>query len=104
MLIKFYLIVFCCLIAISILILFNLIRSSKNLFLFLINLEFFFLNIMHIIIVFGLVWGIYDGQVFSFFIIALAASEAVVGFGFLIKFYNNNNYSLSTAQLQKLRG
>jgi NADH-quinone oxidoreductase subunit K len=47
--------------------------------------------------------GDLTGQMFSFFIVAIAASEVAVGLGLLILWYKkNNNINLDT--LQKMKG
>ena len=61
--------------------------TRRNLFFILLGVELM-LNASNLAFVtFDGVWGRLDGQVYSFFVMALAASEACVGLSILVLFY-----------------
>jgi NADH:ubiquinone oxidoreductase subunit K len=67
---------------------YGLITNSENLLKFMVFVEIIYLNISYMLIFISYNTVETVGIVFSFFILAIAAAEAVIGFSFLILMLN----------------
>ena len=61
--------------------------NRKNIILMLISIEVMLLSITFIILINALIFEDIIGQVFSIYIIVIAAAESAIGLGILVAFY-----------------
>ena len=70
--------------------------NRKNIILMLISIEIMLLSITFIILINSLLFEDIIGQVFSIYIIVIAAAESAIGLGILVAFYRlRGNISLT---------
>lgn len=62
--------------------------NKKNLIIFIMGVELILLSLVINFTIFGKIHGSLTGQVYSLFIITLAAAEAAIGLSILINAYN----------------
>ena len=70
--------------------------NRKNIILMLISIEMMLLSITFIILINSLLFEDIIGQIFSIYIIVIAAAESAIGLGILVAYYRlRGNISLS---------
>ena len=70
----------------------GLILSRSNLIIFLLFSELFFFSIIFLLIIFSLYFELFFGQVYTLFLLGVAAAEAAIGLGLLLVVYRIRGY------------
>lgn len=77
--------------------------NRKNLITLLMSIELILLSVSLNFISFSAFLGNYLGQVFSIFVLTVAAAEAAIGLAILVVFYRNQN-SIAVDDIHNLKG
>ena len=70
----------------------GLILSRSNLIIFLLFSELFFFSIIFLLIIFSIYFELFFGQVYTLFLLGVAAAEAAIGLGLLLVVYRIRGY------------
>jgi NADH-quinone oxidoreductase subunit K len=81
----------------------GIIINRKNLILLLMCIELMLLSVNVNFVAFSRFLGDVDGQIFVFFILTVAASEAAIGLAILVTLFRNRR-TINVAELNSLKG
>jgi NADH-quinone oxidoreductase subunit K len=81
----------------------GIILNRKNLIVFLMSIELILLSVNTNFIAFSYFLGNYIGQIFVFFVLTVAASEAAIGLAILVVFYRKRG-TIEVQDLDTLKG
>lgn len=81
----------------------GIIINRKNLILLLMCIELLLLSVNVNFVAFSRFLGDVDGQIFVFFILTVAASEAAIGLAILVTLFRNRR-TINVAELNSLKG
>ncbi len=80
----------------------GLLANRKNIILILMAIEIMLLAVNIQLVAFSWALGDYSGQVFTMFILTVAAAEVAIGLAILVSFYRNRN-SIDVNDMNELK-
>lgn len=81
----------------------GVIANRKNIIYILMSIELMLLGVNLQMVSFSAYYSDLSGQIFTMFILTVAAAEVAIGLAILVSFYRNKN-SISVADINQLKG
>lgn len=82
---------------------FGIFLNRKNVIVILMSIELMLLAVNLNFITFSKMWNHVDGQIFTMFILTVAAAEAAIGLAILVAFFRNRG-DIAVESLSELKG
>jgi NADH-quinone oxidoreductase subunit K len=81
----------------------GLVLTRRNVLIALMCIELMLLGIVEMLAVFSVVFWDVNGEIFSLFILTVAAAETATGLALLVNYYKNNKF-IGFAEINRLKG
>lgn len=82
---------------------FGIFLNRKNVIVILMSVELMLLAVNLNFVTFSKLWGNLDGQIFSMFVLTVAAAEAAIGLAILVVFFRHKG-NIAVESLSELKG